>query len=122
MREMAAHSDDAARALSEHRWLERVAAVPVPPKVAAWDLGAGEEAVLSHATCRPGCIAVLDDYAARTCAKALGVPVVGTLGLALSARRSGRVASARALIEELRQAGLYLSEHLVRDALALVGE
>jgi predicted nucleic acid-binding protein len=50
------------------------------------------------------------------------MPVVGTLGLALRAKREGLVPSARSLVEELRRAGLYLSDGVVRDALALVGE
>lgn len=120
--EITAHSDEAARAIGEHSWLERVPALPVSLAVAAWDLGAGESAVLSWATTHPGCVAVIDDYAARTCAEVLGIPVVGTLGLALRAKALGRVRSARPLVEELRRAGLYLSDALIREALSLVGE
>jgi predicted nucleic acid-binding protein len=65
---------------------------------------------------------VIDDYAARTCAEVLGVPVIGTLGLALRAKTRGRVAAARPLVEDLRRAGLYLSDRLINDALSLVGE
>ena len=118
--EVAAHSDEAARALGAQGWLEGVPAVQVSPAIAAWDLGAGESAVVSWAVAHPGSLAILDDYAARTCAEALGVPLVGTLGLALRAKVSGQVASARPLVEELRKAGLYLSDHLIREALALV--
>lgn len=46
-------------------WLQRVAAVPVPPAITAWDLGRGESAVLSWAATHPGASAILDDYAAR---------------------------------------------------------
>lgn len=120
--EVAAHSDEAARALKSHEWLERVRPVDVPPRIAAWDLGAGETAVLSWAAAHPGSTAILDDYAARTCARVLRIPVVGTLGLALRLKVRGRIAEARPLIEELRQAGLYLSDHLIEQALALVGE
>lgn len=120
--EVAAHSDEAARAIGEHAWLENVPAIPVSATVAAWDLGAGESAVLSWAAAHPGSLAVVDDYAARTCAEVLGVPVVGTLGLALRAKVRGRVPLARPLIEELRRAGLYLSDALIRDTLSLVGE
>jgi len=54
--------------------------------------------------------------------RCLGVRVVGTLGLALRAKARGTVAAARPLVEELRGAGLYLSNDLIRDALRLVGE
>jgi predicted nucleic acid-binding protein len=120
--EVAAHSDEAARSLESHAWITRISADPISPAVAAWDLGAGESAVISWAAAHPGCIAVIDDYAARTCAEVLGVPVVGTLGLALRAKMRGRIASARPLVEDLRQAGLYLSDTLIREALSLVGE
>lgn len=120
--EVTAHSDEAARAIGEHAWLERVPTIPVPAAVATWDLGAGESAVLSWAAAHPGCVAVIDDYAARTCAEVLRVPVIGTLGLALRAKVRGHAPSARALVEDLRRAGLYLSDALIRDALSLVGE
>lgn len=58
--------DDPARS-----WLVRsgrpyvAAAVPLSPVVAAWDLGRGENAVLSWACEHPGWVAVVDDRAAR---------------------------------------------------------
>jgi predicted nucleic acid-binding protein len=94
----------------------------VPDAIATWDLGAGESAVLTWAYSHPGSLAVLDDLAARTCAAVLGVPVEGTLGLAMLAKRRGRVRTARSLVDELRRAGLYLSDSVMREALSLVGE
>ena len=108
--------------LQSHAWLQRVPAVPVPSSITSWDLGAGESAVLAWAVAHPGTLVVLDDYAARTCAEVLGLPLIGTLGLALRARVNGEIPAARPLVEELRHAGLYLSDQLIRDALSLVGE
>jgi predicted nucleic acid-binding protein len=119
--EVTAHSDEAARALDE-AWVERVAAVPVAERIAAWDLGSGESAVLSWAIAHPGTVAVIDDFAARKCADVVGVAVKGTLGLALLAKTRGRVATARPLVDELRRAGLWLSDAIVASALALVDE
>lgn len=120
--EVAAHSDEAARAIATHGWIEQVPAVQVPSVIAAWDLGPGESSVLAWAVANPGSVAILDDYAARTCAQALRVPLIGTLGLALRSKLTGQIPSARPLVEELRKAGLYLSDHLIREALTLVGE
>lgn len=120
--EVTEHSDEAARAIGARAWIERAPAEPVSPAVAAWDLGPGESAVLSWAARHPGTLAVIDDYAARTCAAVISVPVIGTLGLVLRAKARGRVPAARPLVEELRRAGLYLSDALIREALALVGE
>lgn len=120
--ELTAHSDEAARAVVRTDWLETVTTPPIPTTIAAWDLGAGETACLAWAAAHPGTIAVIDDYAARTCAEVMGVPVIGTLGLALRAKRIGRIESARPVVEDFRRCGLYLSADLIRQALALVGE
>jgi predicted nucleic acid-binding protein len=50
--------------------------------VAAWDLGAGETAVLSWAHEHGDFEAILDDRAARKCAVIERIPVRGTLGVA----------------------------------------
>lgn len=90
--------------------------------VAAWDLGLGEGEVLSWAAATSGARAILDDGAARQCAAALGVPVRGTVGIVLAAKRAGIVQAVAPLIDRLRSAGLFLSETLVQRALASVGE
>lgn len=82
----------------------------------------GRSAVISWSLTHPGTLAILDDGAARKCAGVLGVRVKGTLGLALLAKTQGIVPEARPLLEELRRAGLYLSDSLIRDALSIVGE
>lgn len=75
-------------------WLQRVEAAAYlheAPQasefVAAWGLGAGESSVISLAETLPEATVVLDDLAARRCAMALGLPVTGTLGLLLMAKK-----------------------------------
>ena len=65
---------------------------------------------------------VIDDLQGRRCAEALGVPVRGTLGLVLRAKRTGRTDSARRLLEQLVAAGMYLSPSVADAALAEVDE
>ena len=96
--------------------------IAIPPIVAAWDLGAGETQVLSHCLRRPTAVAVLDDAAARRCAQSLDIPVVGTLGILLAARRMGQIPAAKPVIERLIDEGLYLSPTLVAQALQEVSE
>ena len=67
-------------------------------------------------------LAILDDMAARRCAAAHRVPVRGTLGLVLVAKREGLIPAARPVLDGLRQAGMYLSDALLNRALTLVGE
>jgi predicted nucleic acid-binding protein len=66
--------------------------------------------------------AIIDDLAGRRCAAAFNIPVRGTLGLVLTAKQRGRISSARSLLYQLRQAGMYLSDRVLNDALAKVGE
>ena len=79
--------DVTARALDGALWLEIVDPPSVPPVIHAWDLGPGESAVLAWAHAHPGCEAIIDDLAARRCAATLGVPVRGTLGIVLLAKK-----------------------------------
>jgi predicted nucleic acid-binding protein len=114
--------DVTARALREHDWLEIIDAPPTPSTITEWGLGAGESAVLALALSQPGCEALVDDKAARMCAATLGIRIRGTLGLVLLAKRRGVIPQARAVVTSLRQSGMYLSDSVVRYALALVGE
>jgi predicted nucleic acid-binding protein len=92
------------------------------PTVAAWDLGLGEGEVLSLAAATVGSRAILDDGAARRCAGALNVPVRGTLGVVLEAKRAGLVAAVAPLVKALQDTGLFLSDSLIQRALELCGE
>lgn len=114
--------DPTARALAATRWLRTVEAPETPPRLQAWDLGPGESAVLAWCLENPGAQAIVDDLAARRCAATLGVPVRGTLGLVLIAKQRGEISAARPVLEELRQAGMYLSDAVLNRALKRVGE
>jgi predicted nucleic acid-binding protein len=121
-REVREHSDEAARVLDTVAWLQPVSDAEVLTLVRSWDLGPGESAVLEWAQANRPARAVIDDFAARKLANVIAVPVTGTLGLALLAKRRGLVPLARPLIEEFVRAGLYLSDPVVEHALRLVGE
>ncbi len=66
--------------------------------------------------------AILDDRAARHCARGLGISVLGTLGLTITCRRLGLIPAARPLLETLRSAGMRLKPSLMEVALEKVGE
>lgn len=90
--------------------------------VAAWDLGAGETAVLSWAHEHGDFEAILDDRAARKCAVIERIPVRGTLGVILAAKVRGLIPSAKLVCGDIVQAGLRVHPTILRDALKLVGE
>ena len=87
-----------------------------------WGLGPGESAVLNDSMMLPGCRAVIDDLAGRKCAASLGIPVIGTLGIVLRARRQGIIPAARPVVEDLLRGGMFLSRSLLDRALSFVGE
>ena len=98
------------------------AEAPVSADLAAWNLGRGESQVITLAGATPSCRAVLDDLEARRCAQSMGLPLIGTLGVVLRAKRKGVIPMARPVLEHLRRVGLYASDALIEQALARLGE
>lgn len=91
----------------------------IPDGILAWDLGAGESAVLAYALDRLGALAIIDDLQARRCAEAHGIPLRGTVGLILRARRLELIPTAREALNRVRQAGLLsLKSGLFRGGVA----
>lgn len=114
--------DVTAAALESTSWLEEVPAPPVPPDIQVWGLGLGESSVLALAVSRPQMVAIIDDLPARKCAESLDLPVRGTLGIVLVAKRRGLIPAARPVLEDLIQSGMYLSRRVLDEALRRVGE
>lgn len=114
--------DPAAVILKSTPWLREVELARSSPRVLAWKLGPGETSVLSWALAHPGSVAIVDDLEARRCAEVLEIPLIGTLGLVLRAKRQGLLPAARPVVQKLLAAGMYLSEKVLNSALALVGE
>lgn len=95
---------------------------PIPPEVLRWNLDPGESAVLALALEDGETQAIVDDLAARRCAQTLGVPLQGTVGLILVAKRLGMIPEVRPVLERLRRSGMRLSETLMALALEKAGE
>ncbi len=93
------------------------------PEVLAWDLGAGETAVISYALLQPGWKVVLDDAMARKCARSFDLQTKGTLAVVILAKQRGLVTSAAAVLRQLLKAEFRLDEKVIREALIhTVGE
>jgi predicted nucleic acid-binding protein len=116
------HDDRAAGTLAESDWIERVAAIDLPPTVTEWDLGAGESAVIAVALGITGARPVIDDLVGRRCALALGLDVMGTLGVVIAAYRRGHIEDPRPVLFELRTAGMWLSDAVIEGAFRLTVE
>lgn len=73
------------------------------PELAAWDLGAGETAVLSYALANPGWVAILDDGAARKCAVTFGIAVRGSLAVVILAKKRGLIPQAKQVLHTCKK-------------------
>ncbi len=66
---------------------------------------------------------ILDDTAARAAASIHGIPFIGTLGVLLAAKRSGRIARIKPLMDALRdKARFWISDTLWTSMLQRAGE
>jgi predicted nucleic acid-binding protein len=113
------HCDRASVAVKQAEWLERATAGGVPAPVAAWDLGPGESEVIALGLANPAARLVIDDLAGRKCGLALGLDIIGTLGVVIAAHRRGVVADPALVFSELRAAGMWVSDAVIATALRI---
>ena len=69
------------------------------------------------AVAEPGWIAILDDAAARKCARSFSVLIKGTLALVLLSKQRGLIPSAADVLRSLRTSGFRLDDRTVSEAL-----
>lgn len=106
----------------EASWLEDCFPI-VSEEVLVWNLGDGETDVLSWAFQHmEDFTALIDDRAARNCAKALGIPMLGTGGILVLAKRRGLIESVGEALQKLQDAGLYISDDIVELLKKQAGE
>ncbi len=87
------------------------------------ELDAGEAAALALATQLRADLVLLDELRGRAVAARLGVPALGTLGLIALAKKRGVIAAARPVIAQVRaEGGLWVTDKLVAEVLARIGE
>jgi predicted nucleic acid-binding protein len=90
-------------------------------------LDAGESTVLSAAAAAHG-VVIADERKARSLVladpglRATIRQTTGIIGLILLAKRRGRIAAVRPLLDELLQQGFYISPSLYQEVLGQVGE
>jgi predicted nucleic acid-binding protein len=120
--EAGAGRDGAAQAIRNSPRLRIRPDVEIPEAVRSWQLDPGESQVLAMALQCPGCGAVIDDRAARSCAASFSIPMIGTVGLVALARQRGTLKAAAPVYKALRDAGLFVSPALLKAVLAQFGE
>lgn len=115
-------SDRASQELPLVSWVQKVDIDHISPQVMAWDLGKGESEVLTWALTNLNYAAIIDDRAARRCAKSFNILTIGTGRLLILAKQRGLIDSVSERIQLLRDAGLYLSDNLINLLKQQVGE
>jgi predicted nucleic acid-binding protein len=85
-------------------------------------LDRGEAEVLALAEEREARLVIIDERRGRRYARRLGLPLTGTLGVLLLAKERELVSAVGPLVDELQEAGLYLSPEVVAQTLRLAGE
>ncbi len=65
---------------------------------------------------------VIDEVRGRRAAAGLGIPVVGTAGVLIEAKRRGLIPAVVPYLAEMKRAGYWLSEPLILRAAALADE
>ncbi len=67
-------------------------------------------------------LVILDDKKARRIARPMGLKVIGTVGVLLSAKRQGIIGTVRPVLAALRDAGFHMTPTLFEEALRIAGE
>ena len=67
-------------------------------------------------------VVIIDDNAAKKTAKYLGLPVTGTMGVLLKAKREGVISEIRPILEAVKSNGFFISQGLETLILKEAGE
>lgn len=94
-----------------------------PQRVAVYiglDQGEAEVLALSE-ECAPRLV-IIDELRGRRYARRLGLSLTGTLGILLLAKEQGLITAITPMVQDLLDAGLYLSPMLIAQVVSLAGE
>lgn len=106
-----------ATSLADAAWTERVRPAPEPDPLLVSELDQGEAAVISLARACVPCMAIIDEKRGRRIAHHVyGLPVKGTAGLLVEAKRRGLLNDLRSTLLDLKRAGYYLSDTIIEGA------
>ncbi|HOX36850.1 MAG TPA: DUF3368 domain-containing protein [Candidatus Brocadiia bacterium] len=106
---------DAERTDLESGWGIRCSPTSAPETLKEWAIGEGETSVIAVALEKFPSVAILDDAQARRCARTMGVPVMGTLGILFLAERKGGIPSFSDAVALLRANGMFVDEKLISE-------
>ena len=104
-------------------WLARVRVSPAPDPLLIMELDAGEADVISLARQIAPCWAVIDERRGRRIAQRVyGLPVKGTAGILVEAKRRGLLSLVRPNLQALCVQGYFIAENVIAAASEAAGE
>ena len=104
-------------------WIERqVLTQPVGPRILGVSLGPGESEAISLALETKARLVILDDRPARRLAQTLYLPVIGTLGILLAAKRHQLLTTIRPYLDALLAYDFRIAPSLYENVLRAAGE
>lgn len=105
----------------EKGWLHVRESNPIIVEDLPASLGDGEHAAIQMAK-ELNCPILIDDKLGRRYARLEGLRVIGTAGVLIKAKQSGKITLVAPLIDALRRRGYHLSNQLIKRILELSGE
>lgn len=96
--------------------------VAIPAVLTAHAIGPGEREALALALEYRGVTLVVDERRARRIAERLAIPIIGTAGLLVAAKRAGLIDAVSPVLDRLRHHGFFLADDIVRKALTDAGK
>lgn len=110
-------------ALTAAGWLVVYApADPLAVQVLREELDAGESEAIILAKERSAELLLIDERAATRKARALGLSIIGTLGVLLLGQKAGHLTTLKPHLEQLRRTGFRMSTSLYTQVLQAAGE
>lgn len=103
-------------------WIRVVTASSTSDEITSPTLGRGEREAIALAAELGARWLILDDLPARRVAASLGLPVIGTVGLLLAAKRAALLSAVAPVLEQLTAAGFRLSASVLQSTLTAAGE
>jgi len=121
--ECAGRSDFPESALIQEAIITKQLELCASPDFSAYTqkIDAGEASAIAVAI-EYGCGVLMDDKAGRRMAVNASVPVIGTVGVLVLAKRKGLVPLVKPLLESLTTSGYFLGEEIIAAALTASGE